>query len=674
MPDTDHPVWQTPDAEAEHASQRLAWLSEHMAEGFCIVELIDGPHGPLSDYRYVYANAACTRHTGLRKIVVGQTLRETLPSEAGAWLGHYASVLQSGQPKHVEQRLQATGRDLSITIYRLEPASARHMAVLFHESSDTLQTQAGRQQLNQQLGQQVDQALDGRTLFAQLVDSSLANVTVVDMDMRLLAINRTARQTFMGLGLPVPAFGDCLRDYPAIFPVAKAQLLALWERALAGEVFVENLTIQLPPTERHFEMRFNILRDSLGNRLGAYLFAYDISERIVEQNRLRETEQALRNAQKMEAVGQLTGGIAHDFNNLLGSIGGALELANLRLAQGRGSEAAYLLDIAQQNTARASQLVKRLLTFARHQTLQPCPTDIHTLVAGMRPLILTSLGEHIQWLDLTMADQWLTCVDPSQLENAVLNLCINARDAMPAGGILTLSCANVTLSQAQGETLQLPAGDYVQLKVLDNGTGMDPAVSARVLEPFFTTKPLGQGTGLGLSMVYGFVRQSGGQLHIHSRQGLGTQVHLYLPRHTSDTSAQPPAPEPMPTPPARLGACQVMVVENQQTLRLVIAELLHDQGYQVHTFETAYTALKALQEGVTPDLLITDIGLPGVLDGRQLALAATALYPHLRVLFTTGYDHAQALADFSLTDAMASIGKPFALDSLLACARRLLAQ
>ncbi|QXH49524.1 PAS domain-containing protein [Pseudomonas fakonensis] len=670
MPTPDSAAWPSPAAHT--ASSQLDWLCEHMAEGLCIVELIDGPHGPLSDYRYVYANAACTRHTGLRK-VIGNTLRETVPGEADAWIGHYTSVLHSGEPKYIEQRLQMTGRNLALSIHRLEPASARRMAVLFHERTAAWESRADLLHLNQQLGQQVDEAQAQHKLFAQLVDSSLASVMVVDRDMRVLAINRTARQTFLALGLPEPLLGVSFRDYPPVFPQAKAQLLALWERALAGEVFVENVTLQIPPAERHYEMRFNLLRDAQGVMLGAYLFAYDISQRVAEQRRLRDTEQALRNAQKMEAVGQLTGGIAHDFNNLLGGISGALELAGMRLDQGRGEDARNLLGIAQQNTARAAQLVQRLLTFARHQTLQPRLIDLHTLLQGMQPLILTSLGEHITLVDLTQPGQWQACVDPSQLENALLNLCINARDAMPGGGTLTLACANLSLSQAQGEALQLPGGDYLQLKVLDNGSGMSESVSARAIDPFFTTKPLGQGTGLGLSMVYGFVRQSGGQLHIYSSPGQGTRVHLYLPRHIG--SAEVPAAaslQPAPAP-ENLGACRVVLVEDDPILRVVIGEVMLDQGHQLEAFGTGIEALDALREGPAPALLITDIGLPGGLDGRKLALQALVLHPELRILFITGYDQAQALADFPLTDAMASIGKPFQLEAMLAVARGLLA-
>lgn len=510
------------------------------------------------------------------------------------------------------------------------------------------------------------------TLFAQLVDSSPANVLVVDMHMRLLAINRTARQTFLGLNLPVPVFGESFRDYPPILPEAKAQLVGLWERALAGEVFIENVAMQLPPSERHFEMRFDVLRDTHGVMTGAYVFGYDISERVAEQERLRAAEQALRNAQKMEAVGQLTGGIAHDFNNLLGAISAALELAGERLAEGRGDEVGNLLTVAGHNSARAAQLVQRLLAFARHQALQPQPTDVHLLLQGMRPLILTSLGEPVELLDVTRANQWLTCVDPSQLENALLNLCLNARDAMPGGGTLSLACNNVTLTPTQAQALHLAPGDYLQLKVTDTGSGMSAQVAAQALNPFFTTKPVGQGTGLGLSMVYGFARQSGGQVDIRSRPGRGTEVRLYLPRHAAPAPLGRAAGVPaaaLPEPPA---GRRVMLVEDQRSLRLVIEEVLHEQGYQVAAFDTGIAASEALREGLAPHLLITDIGLPGGLDGRQLALQAIARHPQLRVLFITGYDPLQALADFPLTPQVASISKPFALGALLDSTRRLL--
>ncbi|MGB9092136.1 MAG: PAS domain-containing protein [Pseudomonas farsensis] len=665
MSDNDAPVWAMPDAQPGDDAQRFEWLCAHMREGFCIVELIDGPHGPISDYRYVYANDVCTRHAGLRKII-GRTLRESLPAEADAWIRHYASVLHTGEPKHIEQRLEATGRDLRVSIYRLEPASARRMGVLFHECRDDWQPPSGLRPRDGQL----DQAVAERSWYAQLVDSSLANVVVVDSNMRLQAINRTARHTFHMLNLPVPALGKSLRDHPVTYPEAHAQLLALWERALAGEVFIENVLVRIPPAERHFEMRFNLLRDTQGHILGAYLFAYDITQRMIEQQRLRDTEDALRHAQKMEAVGQLTGGIAHDFNNLLGGISAALELADTRLGQARTTDVKQLIETAQDNAARAAHLVQRLLAFARHQTLAPRPVDVHALVQDMKPLISTSLGGHIHLLDLTRPGHWRACVDPSQLENALLNLCINARDAMPGGGSLTLACANLSLTSAQAQALDLPAGDYLQLQVEDNGAGMSPQTSARALDPFFTTKPLGQGTGLGLSMAYGFVRQSGGQLSIQSSPEHGTLVEIYLPRDQAPAALEPPEQQ-LPAQ-ANNPLRWVVLVEDQQALRQIISEVLREQGYQVSTFDTGAAALHALRAGLAPDLLITDFSPAGGLDGAELIDEAMALYPGLRALFITGYDSSRALGDIPVSAATARLGRPFAIDDLILKVRELL--
>ena len=286
-------------------------------------------------------------------------------------------------------------------------------------------------------------------------------------------------------------------------------------------------------------MRFNSLRDASGRRIGAYQFAHDVTDRLNEQARLHSAEEALRHSQKMEAVGQLTGGIAHDFNNLLTGIMGSLELVQTRVSQGRLTELDRYLTAAQGASKRAAALTHRLLAFSRRQTLDPKPTDVNRLVMGMEELIRRSVGPQIALEVVTAGGLWPALIDPSQLENAILNLCINARDAMPEGGRITIETANKWLDDRAAKERDLRPGQYLSVCVTDTGTGMAPEVVARAFDPFYTTKPIGQGTGLGLSMVYGFVRQSGGQVRIYSEVGQGTTMCLYLPRHYGGETETP---------------------------------------------------------------------------------------------------------------------------------------
>lgn len=399
------------------------------------------------------------------------------------------------------------------------------------------QLQARVAELEARLVEREDAAQAHNQLLGELLDSSLANVFAADSNMRLVAINRTARETFEHYRGFVPQIGDYVPQLLINQPDIMVRLAPVWPRVLAGEAFIDTITLGPPDTPRHYEIRYHPWRDAQQRIQGGYLFAYDITERMTEQERLRQAEEALRQSQKMEALGQLTGGIAHDFNNLLGSLLGALELAEQRLGQQRLADTARMLELSRTNALRAAALVQRLLAFSRQQTLVPQAVDVQHLVANMHDLIRSSIGPHIDFQDQTLAAQWAIRIDPQQLENALLNLCINARDAMPLGGTLRIGCENADLAAAEAGRLDLPTGHYLHIRVEDTGMGMPSAVLERALDPFFTTKPLGKGTGLGLSMTYGFVRQSGGQLLIDSVTGQGTCVHLYLPRDESAPAA-----------------------------------------------------------------------------------------------------------------------------------------
>jgi PAS domain S-box-containing protein len=392
-----------------------------------------------------------------------------------------------------------------------------------------------------------------------------------------------------------------------------------------------------------------------------YAVARDVTAEKAAAERLRATEEALLQSQKMEAVGQLTGGIAHDFNNLLTGIVGSLDLLQTRLGQGRMDNAPRYINAAMTSANRAAALTHRLLAFARRQPLIPKNVDVNALVESLEDLLRRTIGEAIDLQITAPDDLWCTLCDPNQLESALLNLAINARDAMPDGGGLAISTANARIGSATAETPALSPGDYVCIAVTDSGVGMSAEVAVRAFDPFFTTKPIGQGTGLGLSMIYGFARQSNGHVTIDSRLGQGTTVRLYLPRHHGDGAAAH-ASAVSAAEHAFTGET-VLVVEDEPVVRGVIVEMLAEQGYRTLEAVDGPSGLKILRAGERIDLLITDVGLPGM-NGRQLADQARETRPDLKILFITGYAESVAISEGFLQAGMEMITKPFDLDNL----------
>ena len=526
------------EAALADSEQRYRTLFESMDEGFCIIEFLDGPHGPLSDYVHIEANPAYAQHAGIPN-VLGQKLREMVPDEADGWAELYGGVLRTGVPIRFERELVATGRHLELAAFRIEPASRRQVAVLFQDITARKRAEAALQHLNETL-----------------------------------------------------------------------------------------------------EVR--------------------IAEAIAER---KHAEEALRQSQKMEAVGQLTGGIAHDFNNLLTGIIGSLELLEVRLRQGRTSEIHRYVGAAQGASKRAAALTHRLLAFSRRQTLDPKPTDVNRLVMDMEELIRRTVGPQITLEVVTAVGLWSALIDASQLESALLNLCINARDAMPEGGRITIETANKWLDDHAAKERDLPPGQYLSLCVTDTGSGMTPDVIARAFDPFFTTKPIGQGTGLGLSMVYGFVRQSGGQVRIYSEVGCGTTMCLYLPRHYGSSSEIPTITAPTASARVPTGKT-VLIVDDEPSVRMLVTEVLDDLGYSPIEASDGPAGLRILESEAAIDLLISDVGLPGGINGRQLADAARITRPELKVLFITGYAENAIIGSGHLAPGMRVLTKPFVVETL----------
>ncbi|WP_434384587.1 response regulator [Melittangium boletus] len=438
---------------------------------------------------------------------------------------------------------------------------------------------------------------------------------------------------------------------------------------------------------RYIDLLYQPLRADSGEVVGIFVGGYDITERVRAQQALaqanstleqriaqalrerQKAEEALRQAQKMEAVGQLTGGIAHDFNNMLTGVLGPLELLQHHLAQGRMDRVPRYIEAARTSAQRAAGLTQRLLAFSRRQSLDVRPVDVNALVAGMEDMLRRTLGESIGLEVVRHADAWPAMTDHNQLESALLNLAINARDAMPGGGRLTIETTNTRLDEAYVQHVDgLQAGDFVVISVSDTGTGMSEDVIAKAFEPFFTTKPIGAGTGLGLSMIYGFARQSGGHVRIYSELGRGTSIKLYLPRHRGQVADEPT--QTLEVKKAQPGE-HVLLVEDDPAVRMLVHDVLTDLGYGVRQAEDGRAALPLLAEMERIDLLITDVGLPG-LNGRQLAEIARQKLPGLKVLFITGYAERAAVRGEFLEAGMEMLTKPFAIDVLSAKIREMI--
>ena len=545
-----------------------------------------------------------------------------------------------------------------------------------------------------------EQALSRReSEMRMIVDALPVLIGYVDKDLRYRYNNRYYEEWFGHS--PAWLYGKHLVDVVGERAItARASEIA---RTLSGEdVVFEAFMPHKDGQPRQSLMHYLPRRDDKGEVLGFFVLAQDVTERWQAEQALRElnetletriqertnalaevyerllkemasreqAQEALRQAQKMDAVGQLTGGIAHDFNNMLTGIIGGLDLIQRYNASGRHAETQRFIDAAATSANRAAALTHRLLAFARRQPLNLKRVDLNALVESMRDLMVRTLGSHILVDAQLESELWPANSDENQLESALLNLVINARDAMPKGGSLYITTANVLLGR-QSQVGELPPGRYVSLSVLDSGCGMTPKVLAAAFEPFFTTKPIGQGTGLGLSMIYGFARQAGGHVHICSEPDKGTEVTLYLPAHHDVTVQVETAKALDQTPQAREGET-VLVVEDDPAVRLLVVNVLGMLGYAALEAAEANAAVKIVESRARIDLLVSDVGLPGM-NGRQLADIARQHRPGLRVLFMTGYAEQAASTGFLDTD-MDMISKPFAIDHLATRVRSMLAR
>lgn len=512
---------------------RFRTLFDTMDEGFCIIEFIDGPEGPLGDYVHVQANAAYERHAGIAN-VVGQRVREMVPDEADSWVERYRNVLLTGEPIRFEQELEATQRHLELAAFRVEPAESNEVAVIFQDVTARKRSEVALRELNETLERRVSEAVAERA-------SALAQ---------------------------------------------------------------------------------------------------------------------LHEAQKLETIGQLTGGVAHDINNLLTPIMGALDLVSRRYSDA-DARMKRLLEGALQSTDRAKTLVNRLLGFARRQALETRPVNVAELLEGMRDLITSSIGSTVELKMLAPADLPPAMTDPNQLELAILNLCVNSRDAMPDGGRLTIVAERVAVGPRG--LPHLKPGAYVRLSVIDTGVGMDSATLNKAVEPFFSTKGLGKGTGLGLSMVHGFAAQLGGAFALTSEAGEGTRGDLYLP--VAEAAAEP-AVRSAAQPVEVSRQLTLLLVDDEELVRAGTAEMLRELGHIVHEASGGAEALGKLGGGLEVDAIITDFMMPRM-NGAELAAQVRELHPDARILVITGY----AGGDLNLE--LPQLAKPFRQADIAAALDRL---
>jgi PAS domain S-box-containing protein len=606
--------------------------------------------------------------------LVGRPVADLFESQ-DAWSATWRAAL-SGEPQRrplefVIYRNDGTSSFVEVSASRWTNDSRAFVSVILRDVNERHAAEETLRRLNETLEERVAISLAERRVLADIVENTDAFIQVLGLDYRLLAVNRASAAAFERLFCKRPAVGMNILDLLADHPAEQALTRTLWARAFAGEAFT---TIQelagSSGNRRFYEFKFNALRDAAGVQFAAFQFVYDVTDRLEEQAQLARTEEALRQSQKMEAIGQLTGGIAHDFNNLLTGIIGAMDIVKRRLAAGRQEDVQRFMDAATTSANRAAALTHRLLAFARRQPLDTKATDANQLIRGIEDFLRRTLGERVALTVGLDPDLWLTLTDANQLENSIINLAINARDAMPGGGSLSITTKKVVVEYPfLSGSDEIQAGDYTVIRVSDTGTGIDPAALPKIFEPFYTTKPLGQGTGLGLSMIYGFVKQTQGNVQIESTLGQGTSVSLYFRRFHGTLDAK--GPRLHHAAPRGEGEA-VLLVEDDSSVRLLIGEVLRDLGYACIEAIDGQAAVPILSSNVRLDLMITDVGLPG-LDGRQLADFARHHRPDLSILLVTGYAEHVTSSENILGSNMGMVTKPFTLDALAFKIREMLA-
>ncbi|WP_100848537.1 ATP-binding protein [Pseudomonas baetica] len=682
----------TPDMAAQLAASRVALANsearfstilETIEAAFAIVKVkFDADDRPV-DYYFVEANPAFERQCGVN--LRGKWVTEFAPNLERFWFETYGHVAKTGEPANFENYANTFERWFDVRAVRVGDPADRQIAIFF---SDVTARRDAEERLRiseavaRENVERVQLALAAGAIIGTwhwdlptnrfTVDESFAKI--FDLDPKLGRHGLSLEQVVMSVhpedrdGLTCAINEAIARGgaYSHQYRVRRADGKYNWIEANGRvECATDGTPLRFPGVLIDVEHRRNVEEER--DRANAALRALNdtLEQRVLARTAdLMQAEEKLRQSQKMEAVGQLTGGLAHDFNNLLAGISAALELMHKRIAQGRFKDVDKYMVTAQGATKRAAALTHRLLAFSRRQTLDPRPTDVNSLIVGMTELIQRTVGPSIRLNTVAAPGLWNALVDASQLENALLNLCINARDAMPDGGRITVETANRSIESESARALDMPAGEYLCLCVTDTGTGMSDEVIAKAFDPFFTTKPLGQGTGLGLSMIYGFTKQSGGQVRVHSQVGQGTEMCIYLPRYRGHALQQQDPMGSTTTPLAKTGET-ILIVDDEPTVRMLLKDVLSELGYNLLEAADSIEGLEALRSSAHIDLLITDVGLPGGMNGRQMADAGKQIRPRLKTLFITGYAENAVIGSGQLGPGMQVLTKPFAVDTLI---------
>ncbi|MEQ1941679.1 ATP-binding protein [Mesorhizobium sp. VNQ89] len=660
-----------------------AILTQMFEQAPTFMALLRGP-----DHRFDLANPSYLRLVGNRDII-GRTVAEALPEAAAqGFVKILDDVYRTGKA------YTATGARFAMQSSPDSPVEERYldfvyqplrgsdgsMTGIFVEGADVSdrysaeQSQRDSEALYKGLFDAIDEGFCIIEFFdgPHGPDSDYIHVQANEAYARHAGIPNVVGQKLREM---VPDEADAwVARYGAVLRTGEP--IRFQQELVATGRFLELAAVRIEPPNRK---QVAVLFQDITARRQAEIALAELNATLEQQvqertDALMATEEALRQSQKMEAVGQLTGGLAHDFNNILAGITGSLEMISARLAQGRTGELDRYITGALGAARRAANLTQRLLAFSRRQTLDPKPTNINILVSGMLDLVSRSVGPGIEVETVYAAGLWTTNVDAGQLENALLNLCINARDAMPDGGKLTIETSNRWIDEHAARPRGLEPGQYISLCVSDTGTGMPPEIMARAFDPFFTTKPIGQGTGLGLSMVYGFAGQSGGAARIYSETGKGTMICIYLPRYQGEVSDDMQNHTDHHEPPRAEGGETVLLVDDEPLIRMLAAEQLEELGYTVIEAGDGPSALKILNSQRPISLLITDVGLPGGMNGRQVADAARVSRPGMEVLFVTGYAENAVLSHGHLDAGMHVITKPFQMDVFARRVKELIAK
>ncbi|KPB23948.1 PAS-like protein/PAC domain protein [Pseudomonas savastanoi] len=680
--------------QAENALRQSEERSRAMLEtieaAFAIIQVkFDADDSPV-DYRFIEVNPAFERQAGVD--LRGKWVTEFAPDLERFWFEAYGHVAKTGEPANFENYAKAFERWFEVRAVRVGEPADRQIAVIFSDvterrnaeerlrtSEAVARANVDRVQLALAAGAIIGTWHWDLTADRFTVDEAFAKAFGLDpalgfdglsLEQVIATVHPEDKQ---GLIDAINAVITSGRVYAHQYRVRRADGLYYWIEANGRVDRADDGTpLSFPGVLINVDERRAVAAER--DRATAALRSLNdtLEQRVAARTaELMQAEEKLRQSQKMEAVGQLTGGLAHDFNNLLAGISGALELMNTRIAQGRWNDVDKYIVTAQGAAKRAAALTHRLLAFSRRQTLDPQPTDVNRLMKGMTDLIQRTVGPSIVVETIGTIGLWPTLVDASQLENALLNLCINARDAMPDGGRITIEADNQWIEGDVARMHDMPEGHYLSLCVTDTGTGMTPDVIAKAFDPFFTTKPIGQGTGLGLSMIYGFANQSGGRVRIQSQVGKGTSISLYLPRYDGTATRDESDVHQAPFEFTQSGET-ILIVDDEPTVRMLLTDALGDLGYTLIEAADSLAGLKLLRSDVHIDLLITDVGLPGGMNGRQMADAGREVRPHLKTLFITGYAENAAIGDEQLGPGMRVLTKPFAIDALAARVQELM--